>query len=94
MDAARARTSSEEKLYDDEKRPATSNVEAGPGIHVETQDVYDGAESGVDPVYQAKARILNDAFQEIGMGRYQVCTVTHLPSSVTRAEIGCSGTCS
>ena len=26
----------------------------------------------VDPVYQAKARILNDAFQEIGMGRYQV----------------------
>jgi hypothetical protein len=26
----------------------------------------------VDPVYQAKARILNQAIQEIGMGRYQV----------------------
>ncbi|KAF8654757.1 hypothetical protein AX16_003412 [Volvariella volvacea WC 439] len=32
-------------------------------------DLYeDGA---LDPVYQAKARILNDAIQEIGMGRYQ-----------------------
>ena len=26
----------------------------------------------VDPVYQAKARILNHAIQEIGMGKYQV----------------------
>jgi len=26
----------------------------------------------VDPVYQAKARILNQAIHEIGMGRYQV----------------------
>lgn len=25
-----------------------------------------------DPVYQAKARILNRAIQEIGMGKYQV----------------------
>ena len=63
-------------------------------VYAETRDVYDEGESGVDPVYQAKARILNDAFQEIGMGRYQVCTEIHLPSSVTRAEIGCSGTCS
>lgn len=30
------------------------------------EDGYD------DPVYQAKARILNHAIQEIGMGRYQV----------------------
>lgn len=37
-----------------------------------TTDVYDGEESGVDPVYYAKARILNDAIQEIGMGKYQV----------------------
>lgn len=29
-------------------------------------------EGSVDPVYQAKARILNHALQEIGMGRYQV----------------------
>jgi hypothetical protein len=30
------------------------------------------AEGSVDPVYQAKARVLNHALQEIGMGRYQV----------------------
>ncbi|KAL1950452.1 hypothetical protein VTO73DRAFT_5576 [Trametes versicolor] len=40
-------------------------------IPVDTHDIYDGDDSAVDPVYQAKARILNDAFQEIGMGKYQ-----------------------
>ena len=34
------------------------------------EDVYD--EGSVDPVYQAKARVLNRALQEIGMGKYQV----------------------
>ena len=29
-------------------------------------------EGSVDPVYQAKARVLNAALQEIGMGKYQV----------------------
>ena len=33
-------------------------------------DMYDYGD--VDPVYQAKARILNEAIQEIGMGKYQV----------------------
>lgn len=36
----------------------------------ETLDLFEG---GIDPIYQAKARILNDALQEIGMGKYQVC---------------------
>lgn len=36
-----------------------------------TKDMYDESESGVDPAYQAKARRLNEAFQEIGMGKYQ-----------------------
>ena len=27
----------------------------------------------VDPIYQAKAHVLNQAIQEIGMGKYQVC---------------------
>ncbi|PSR94564.1 hypothetical protein PHLCEN_2v4432 [Hermanssonia centrifuga] len=40
-------------------------------ISVGTQDVYGEEDSGVDPIYQAKAKILNDAFQEMGMGRYQ-----------------------
>lgn len=45
-------------------------VEDGP-FQGETQDVFDQHDSGIDPVYQAKARLLNDAFQDIGMGRYQ-----------------------
>lgn len=28
-------------------------------------------EGSVDPVYEAKARVLNKAIQDIGMGRYQ-----------------------
>jgi hypothetical protein len=47
-------------------------VEDGASTLVETVDVYDGEESGVDPVYQGKARVLNNAFQEMGMGKYQV----------------------
>lgn len=40
-----------------------------------SQDVFEGT---LDPVYEAKAKILNDAIQEIGMGRYQVPTPTHV----------------
>ena len=29
-------------------------------------------DDGADPVYEAKARVLNKAIQEIGMGKYQV----------------------
>jgi hypothetical protein len=36
-------------------------------VHRDT-DVHDS----LDPTYVAKANILNDAFREIGMGRYQV----------------------
>jgi hypothetical protein len=33
----------------------------------------------VDPVYQAKAHILNQAIQEIGMGKYQVsCPINYI----------------
>ncbi|KAI0647859.1 MFS general substrate transporter [Trametes meyenii] len=39
-------------------------------LAVGTRDVY-GNDPSVDPVYQAKSQILNDAFQEIGMGKYQ-----------------------
>jgi hypothetical protein len=38
------------------------------------EDLHD--EGSVDPVYQAKARILNHALQDIGMGRYQVRILT------------------
>ncbi|PCH39861.1 MFS general substrate transporter [Wolfiporia cocos MD-104 SS10] len=54
----------------EKKRISAADIEAT-GPHAETQDVYDEEDSGIDPVYQAKARVLNDALQEIGMGRYQ-----------------------
>ena len=38
-------------------------------VHAKTQLVGDDS---ADPVYAAKATLLNDALQEIGMGRYQV----------------------
>jgi len=68
METARTRASSEEKASAEEKYAADLAVdEAG----VDPRDLYNEDNSGVDPVYQAKAKILNDAFQEIGMGRYQ-----------------------
>ena len=65
---ARERVGTSEKS----ESPRKTDVEAS-AIQVDTQDVFDEGDSGVDPVYQAKARLLNDAIQEIGMGKYQVC---------------------
>jgi hypothetical protein len=42
------------------------------------QDLHD--EGSVDPVYHAKARVLNQALQEIGMGKYQVRDSVYLAS--------------
>jgi hypothetical protein len=36
-----------------------------------TQDLLDA--DSVDAVYRAKMHVVNDAMQEIGMGRYQAC---------------------
>lgn len=58
-------------------------------IHVETHDIFED-DSGVDPVYQAKARILNDAIQEIGMGKYQVCKPYPFCSEATPLDTGLS----
>ncbi|KAG7086528.1 MFS sugar transporter [Marasmius oreades] len=38
-------------------------------IHATTENIF--TEDALDPVYQKKARVLNDAIQEVGMGRYQ-----------------------
>ena len=38
---------------------------------IKKADLYED-EGSVDPVYQAKAHVLNQAIQEIGMGKYQV----------------------
>lgn len=45
----------------------------GPARLISVHDVFEGEDDAVDPVYHAKAKVLNAAFQEIGMGRYQVC---------------------
>lgn len=42
------------------------------------KDLHDLHDDGsVDPVYHAKARVLNQALQEIGMGKYQVRASVH-----------------
>ena len=53
------------------KPPSHEIVHELPAVLVK-EDLHD--EGSVDPVYQAKARILNHALQEIGMGKYQVRT--------------------
>jgi hypothetical protein len=45
-------------------------------IRAETQNIL--TDDAVDPIYQAKARILNNALQEIGMGKYQVRSISYL----------------
>lgn len=53
------------------KSPPVESVEvlsSQPTI-LSVQDLHD--EGSVDPVYHAKARVLNQALQEIGMGKYQ-----------------------
>ena len=40
--------------------------------HSGNRESLDFLDDGLDPVYQAKARILNEAIHEIGMGKYQV----------------------
>lgn len=73
MNATETRASSDEKANRDEKCVADIVVgEAGPPLPAHLRDLYGEDDSGVDPVYEAKAKMINDAFEEIGMGRYQV----------------------
>ena len=49
-------------------------VEVSDSVEVDSlDDLYD--DDSVDPVYRAKAHLLNKAVIEIGMGRYQVRTL-------------------
>jgi hypothetical protein len=56
--------SEQDLSIDPHKQPAK------PQVSYADNDLYE--DGTVDPVYQAKARLLNTAMQEIGMGRYQV----------------------
>ena len=94
---ARERVGTSEKS----ESPRKTDVEAS-AIQVDTQDVFNEGDSGVDPVYQAKARLLNDAIQEVGMGKYQVrlCVFVdqgrnHSHDAFPRSAADlCSGSCS
>jgi hypothetical protein len=57
---------------DDKSLPSPTNVTDG-DLSGDTYSINKGeaAIDGVDPIYAAKARVLNVAIQEIGMGRYQ-----------------------
>ncbi|EIW78205.1 MFS general substrate transporter [Coniophora puteana RWD-64-598 SS2] len=59
--------SSLDRVHSDEKTDKKGDYD----IQAETHDVYQDDDGSIDPVYQAKAKILNDALQEIGMGKYQ-----------------------
>lgn len=54
-----------------------SDVEDGPEERQRVNSIIEVApaavleEGSLDPVYEAKAKILNKAIQDIGMGRYQ-----------------------
>ena len=73
MDVNQTRASSDEKAGIEEKCDADVLVgEAGAALPAHLRDLYGEDDSGVDPVYEAKAKLINDAFEEIGMGRYQV----------------------
>ena len=72
-------------------------------VPVDTQDVFEEGDSGIDPVYQAKAHLLNEAIQEIGMGKYQVRLFeavdqrqnpSHDASARSSTRSGFSGFCS
>lgn len=52
----------------------TSHQRGNGGNAESLQAPTDISVDSLDAVYRAKAKILDDAFQEIGMGRYQVCS--------------------
>lgn len=57
----------EREKYSMEKVDVDTKIAPVGGLYDIIED-----ESAVDPIYTAKAKILSDAFQEIGMGKYQV----------------------
>jgi hypothetical protein len=66
-----------EKLANDR---LTSMESPGHNEERPSMDLYE--EVSFDPVYQAKARVLNRIIQEIGMGRYQVQTHNLISRSI------------
>lgn len=59
------------------------SIEASSKGHA-LDDIFE--KGSVDPIYHAKARVLNEALQEIGMGTYQVCPTYDTGSLVTQVH--------
>lgn len=82
-------------------RKSEESVKEPEGVSPSYQDVYvqkannDLYEDGtIDPVYQAKARLLNAAIQEIGMGKYQVSCTSCTRVTTAKIILAYSGTSS
>lgn len=52
-------------------RKSTANVEESPPLY--TKGTQNNEEGSTDSIYELKVRVVNDALQEVGMGRYQWC---------------------
>ncbi|KAG6857054.1 hypothetical protein H0H87_010019 [Tephrocybe sp. NHM501043] len=53
------------------EKPTMASNDANQEVHLNARTENIFTDDSVDPVYRTKARILNDAIQEIGIGRYQ-----------------------
>ncbi|EIW59341.1 MFS general substrate transporter [Trametes versicolor FP-101664 SS1] len=62
--------SADSKDVDEKKLAPSLAAETKVAPVKQSHDIYE-EDNSVDPVYHAKARVLGDAFQEIGMGKYQ-----------------------
>lgn len=61
-------------------QPDDKASEASVQVHDAPNDIYSSLDDapGIDRVYHVKARLLNNAIQKIGMGKYQVRSLHHL----------------
>jgi hypothetical protein len=66
----------------------TKTVEHDPNVAPSLDDAPSGMleEGSLDPVYEAKARVLNKAVQDIGMGKYQWEVRIRLSSTTLHAN--------
>jgi hypothetical protein len=65
MEQQRSSESGKTTFADDQSAAETADL----GFRAKTKAIVE--EGQIDPLYQAKAQILNDAIQDIGMGKYQ-----------------------
>jgi hypothetical protein len=76
--------------HSDEKKSETSIQ-----VHEATTDIYSLDDApGLDRVYYAKARLLNNAIQDIGMGKYQARPRLYSPGNFHQSVVYSGGSSS